>query len=210
MSGAITQILPADYREMPWRNGGGSTTEIAIEPAGAALGSAVPFVWRLSMARIEGDGPFSRFVGYDRTLVLLDGGGMVLHFGAAAPPVTLAAPLASVAFAGEWETRCQLLGGPVRDFNVMVDRQRAVAQVQILALPAHGTATPEVCGHTTLLYVQKGRVTLRLGGPANAQAVATAAAGDTLRFASATPGEPGSIVAEDAPAQVILVDLALL
>ncbi|MDP1908248.1 MAG: HutD family protein, partial [Hyphomicrobium sp.] len=42
------RILRAkDYRRMPWKNGGGETTEIAISPEGAALDS---FDWRVSMA----------------------------------------------------------------------------------------------------------------------------------------------------------------
>ena len=51
---------------MPWKNGGGETAEIAVSPPGAALDD---FDWRLSMARVETDGPFSAFPGIDRTLV---------------------------------------------------------------------------------------------------------------------------------------------
>ncbi|WP_431460998.1 HutD family protein, partial [Klebsiella pneumoniae] len=30
-------LRAADYRSMPWKNGGGVTTEIAVSPAGAGL-----------------------------------------------------------------------------------------------------------------------------------------------------------------------------
>ena len=68
-------LTPADYRRMPWKNGGGHTTEIAAEPPGAGMAS---FAWRVSVADIAHDGPFSAFPGVDRTLVLLAGDGMRL------------------------------------------------------------------------------------------------------------------------------------
>ena len=71
-------LSPADYRRMPWKNGGGHTTEIAAEPPGAGTAS---FVWRVSVADIAQDGPFSAFPGIDRTLVLLSGRGMRLGDG---------------------------------------------------------------------------------------------------------------------------------
>ena len=198
----ITHLHPEHYRQMPWRNGGGSTTEIAIEPVGAGLGLADPFVWRLSMARVEGDGPFSRFPGYDRTLVLLEEGGVLLDFGTAALPVTLTDALSQAAFSGDWSTSCRLLGGPVRDFNVMVDRRRAGATVQVLVIPAKTFTRVELRGHVTLLYVHKGRVTLPLGLAAMGQ---TVTAGETLRLdAGPTVAE---VCTEDDSAQLILVDI---
>jgi environmental stress-induced protein Ves len=47
---------------MPWKNGGGETTEIAVFPDGAGLSD---FDWRVSMARVDGDGPFSSFPGIE-------------------------------------------------------------------------------------------------------------------------------------------------
>ena len=67
------QVLRAEnYRRMPWKNGGGETTEIAVFPAGAGLDD---FDWRVSMARVESSGPFSVFPGIDRTLAILEGEG---------------------------------------------------------------------------------------------------------------------------------------
>ena len=65
-------VLPTEWRWMPWRNGGGRTAEIHVE------GDAAVPDWRLSLAIIERDGPFSAWPGMDRTLVWLDGGRLEL------------------------------------------------------------------------------------------------------------------------------------
>lgn len=41
----MLHLHPSDYRVMPWKDGGGSTTEIAIEPPGSSL--TEPFLWRV-------------------------------------------------------------------------------------------------------------------------------------------------------------------
>jgi len=64
-----------DYKTMPWKNGGGSTTELAVFPEGAGLDE---FYWRLSMAQVSSDGAFSHFAQIDRTLAILTGQGLVL------------------------------------------------------------------------------------------------------------------------------------
>ena len=71
----LTVLRAADHRTMPWKNGGGSTTEIAAAPDGAGIDA---FDWRVSMAVVAADGPFSEFPGIDRTLSILDGSGLIL------------------------------------------------------------------------------------------------------------------------------------
>ena len=66
-------FAPDEYRRMPWKNGGGSTDEIATYPRGAGLDA---FDWRVSIAHVASDGPFSRFPGVERTITLLEGAGM--------------------------------------------------------------------------------------------------------------------------------------
>lgn len=106
---------------MPWKNGLGSTVELAIHPPGATLQS---FDWRLSMADVAADGDFSSFPGYDRSLMLARGRGLELSFDAASAAQRLQAPGAVAEFSGDWATHCRLLDGPVRDFNVMSARGR--------------------------------------------------------------------------------------
>src|SRR4051812_41801439 len=93
-------IRPAGYRVMPWKNGQGTTTEIAVHPLGAALDA---FTWRLSIADLAASGPFSTFAGYDRILVQLEGAPMALaHEGRGEHRLTRLVPHR---FAGEWPTQ---------------------------------------------------------------------------------------------------------
>jgi environmental stress-induced protein Ves len=120
-------LTPADYRTMPWKNGGGRTTEIAAYPPGAGLDA---FLWRVSLADVERDGPFSSFPGVDRTIVLLEGAGMRLREGERATGLTT--PFAPHAFGGDAAIDCKLIAGPVRDFNAMFRRGRACGSVTVV------------------------------------------------------------------------------
>jgi environmental stress-induced protein Ves len=123
-------IHAADYRRMPWKNGGGETTEIAVSPPGAALDG---FAWRISMARVASDGPFSLFPGIDRTLMILAGSGIRLAI-AGRPPVDLTAFSDPLAFPGDIAAAARLIEGPVVDLNVMTRRGRLTHDVTRLRL----------------------------------------------------------------------------
>ena len=118
------QTLPA----MAWKNGGGVTREIVREPAGSSLDG---FDWRVSVADIAAAGPFSRFVGIDRHLLLLEGDGVNLTSTEAGMNVNLLADDTVLAFSGDVDMNSQLLGGTVRDFNVMTKRGMWQAQVNV-------------------------------------------------------------------------------
>lgn len=117
---------------MPWKNGGGVTTEIAVSPPGAGLDD---FDWRVSMARVESSGPFSGFAGVDRTLALLEGEGMVLDI-AGRPPVEITRASAPLAFPADVPTQATLIAGPITDLNVMTRRARAAHTVERLLISA--------------------------------------------------------------------------
>jgi environmental stress-induced protein Ves len=104
----------------PWKNGGGSTTEIAAKPDGASLGT---FDWRVSVAQVASDGPFSEFPGVDRTLAVVKGNGLMLTIGSH-PPVTIECGSDPIHFAGDVSTSARLIAGEITDFNVMTRRQR--------------------------------------------------------------------------------------
>ncbi len=113
----------------PWKNGGGSTCEIACWPPGADL---VNFDWRISIASIAADGPFSAFPGVDRSIMLLEGAGVRLRSSEGRFDHQLDTPYRPFAFSGDATVDCTLLGGPSSDFNVMTRRGRWRAELRVL------------------------------------------------------------------------------
>ena len=59
----------------PWLNGGGLTRQIASSNEGVTC----PWVWRVSVADIVQDGPFSVFANTDRQAILASGRSLQLH-----------------------------------------------------------------------------------------------------------------------------------
>ncbi len=108
-----------DHTLVPWRNGQGVTREIAV-----AREAGDRFLWRLRIALVDKTGLFSDFSDYDRIIMLLEGGGMVLDFGEHGRAV-MALPFMPQPFDDAWATHATLLGGPLTDFNVMTDQGRA-------------------------------------------------------------------------------------
>lgn len=120
-----SRVLPSyEYRRTRWRNGGGWTREIHAEPAR----DGADWDWRLSIAEITADGPFSTFPGIDRELVLLSGEGLRLRF-ADGPAVELRPPYERHHFPGEAAVHGELLDGPTQDFNLMWRRDRYEAEL---------------------------------------------------------------------------------
>ena len=152
----ITRLTPDQYLRQPWKNGGGITTEIARHDADGRM------IWRLSMAAVEASGPFSDFSGYQRTIMLLKGNGMLLSFDRA-PMQRIDCVNVPFDFAGEWQTQCRLIDGPVEDFNLMVDRRRARGSLEILEVSAATQSCP-LPGDTGILYALRGRLNVAADG----------------------------------------------
>jgi environmental stress-induced protein Ves len=107
----MRHLTASDYRVMPWANRRGTTTEMIRVDRDGTLD------WRLSMAQVVEDGPFSRLPGVARNLTVIAGPG----FDLVGPGLRLrAAPLEPVAFSGDLEIRAEGVTGPSVDFNVMV------------------------------------------------------------------------------------------
>lgn len=109
----------SDFKIMPWKNGGGITTEIFKIPSK----KSESFLFRLSLANISMDGPFSAFLNIDRILVLINGSG--LHLKGDDRNIELNKLLTPLHFRGEEIFFCSLLNGPCVDFNIMTDRNYA-------------------------------------------------------------------------------------
>ncbi len=112
----------AHFKVMPWKNGGGQTTELLKIPE-----ESENFDLRLSVAQINSDGPFSIFKHIDRWIVLLSGEGVVLQFDERTVELNQAS--APYYFMGEERVECRLLGESVSDFNLMMRRGYGIAEM---------------------------------------------------------------------------------
>ena len=126
----ITLIPANEYRRVRWKNGLGWTREILRDPA-----EGEAWNWRLSIAEVEKDGPFSAFPGCDRELVLVSGEGMRLKFDDG-DCVSLLPPHSRHRFAGERPVSAELVAGPTHDFNVIW--QRSAVDVAVHHRPLVG------------------------------------------------------------------------
>ena len=130
----MIHLTPADYLRMPWANGRGTTVEMMrVNRFDGGL------LWRLSMASVVDDGPFSLFPGVDRNLTVISGPGFWLTGDAVSLDARLLVP---VAFPGDIPLRAQGTGGVASDdFNVMADRSLPKPDVTVLqagVVPAGG------------------------------------------------------------------------
>ena len=174
-------IRLADQRPMPWKNGGGTTYEVAVFPADAPLDG---FAWRVSMAQVESDGPFSRFDGIDRSLAIMQGNGLRLLVDGA--KVELGAQSCPLAFPGDIPVSATLIEGPIMDLNAMTRRDtwRHRMTRDHLAGPYSIVADAD----TTLIIVRTGSI--RFGNERLAPRDALVlAAGERADLAAETPGE---------------------
>jgi len=147
-------VAASECRRTRWKNDGGWTTEIARDPA-----QGDDFRWRVSIAEIESDGPFSAFPGIERDLLLLEGNGIELDIDDAAPQ-RLTRRFERVHFAGEANVQCRLLAGATRDFNVMV--RRAAVRAEVVARPLVGSMLVFAeAGVEWLIHVLGGHVEAR-------------------------------------------------
>jgi hypothetical protein len=146
----MTVLIPfAGLSPVPWKNGGGSTIEIAIGPLEAGFDD---FDWRVSLATIAEDGAFSQFPGVDRTLALVDGHGLTLQIDGEPTLISDAEPV--IAFDGASEVQARLNRGPTLDFNVMSRSERCWHQFGRRRLS--GDSTFVARAEVTILFLAEG------------------------------------------------------
>lgn len=149
----VLAIPRSEQREEPWANGAGVTTVILREP------DATDWHVRISIAKVEHDGPFSELPDTRRTLVPLDA------------PMTLRSPdghelhaarMHAVHFAGGPAPFGVLPGGPTRDFNLML---RGDARGEAIPRTLTGSMVlPSEPGMRWLVYLDSGRGRIDSGG----------------------------------------------
>lgn len=136
--------------DIPWKNGGGITRNIASATCEAQT------VWRLSRADVAQNGAFSNFAGLVRILTVVSPTGMVLEH----PDGELNAdPWQPVQFDGALKVFSRLKDGPLTDLNLMFDPSMCEGSVTPLRGPFDDAMIPPEHGMTAL-HVLSGQPTL--------------------------------------------------
>lgn len=112
-----------EHVAMPWANGRGTSYEIASD-----RNEAGEWTWRLAMAPVHEDGPFSRIECVNRFLAVIEGAGMTLLVDR---KKLQCQPFQVVQFRGEAVTEAVLLNGPILDINLMIRRNDATGSMRI-------------------------------------------------------------------------------
>lgn len=134
---SVERFALQDLPRERWRNGAGWTRTIL------SAGRNGKTDWRVSLAEIEREAPFSLFPGMDRTAVLAKGGPLRLQ--GPSHQWALDAPGDLARFPGEWQLQNSAPTTDTMIWNVMTRRGAAHAEVQVFAgqdvpLPGDGHA----------------------------------------------------------------------
>lgn len=192
----VRLLRAADYLRAPWKNGAGSTEEIARD-AGAGLDG---FGWRLSIADVGESGGFSAFAGYQRIITVLEGSGMRLRVDGQVSRDLI--PFDPFAFDGASAVHCELLGGAIRDFNLIYAPQRYRARLQWLK--GAGEVRLFSSASTLLLFAAEAGLRVSHGG-AEAHVLGRH---DCLQLD--TPGSLGELVLRVSAGICCLIELTAL
>ncbi len=121
-------LRSADHRIVPWANGLGITADVVLSPP-----PPDEWTWRLSIADVTDDVPFSIMAGIDRHIVVAQGVGMALRIDGR-PEVRMDRATPPLPFDGDATTTCRLLDGPIADLNLMVRRSEATGSLRVVRL----------------------------------------------------------------------------
>jgi environmental stress-induced protein Ves len=140
----IRLLDPAAFQAVPWKNGGGTATDIAVQPA--ADGDVA---WRVGTAGILKDGPFSDYEGVTRTFTVIAGPGVHLDFaGEGTRTLDRDQP---TRFAGAPAPFCRLRDGQAATaFNLLTRDGFATGDVEIRR--GRAAEEPVTAAATVLLY----------------------------------------------------------
>jgi environmental stress-induced protein Ves len=105
----MSVVRSDEVAPQPWLNGGGTTRELLRADDGA---------WRISLADVATDGPFSAFPGLHRLLTVVDGPVLGLEVDGETHVVE---PHRPFAFSGDAAVVASVPEGPVRVLNVIAD-----------------------------------------------------------------------------------------
>jgi uncharacterized protein len=149
-------ISANEFSKGLWKNGRGVSWDIATGPSRRGQ----EFGWRLAIAEITEDGPFSLYGPIDRVFTLIEGNGVALVFrdrrlvidGIHAPHT----------FACDVSTECHLTSGPCRALNLFTARGEWAADVKIIPVAEIEDIHP--AGATCLLFALQGECVVATAG----------------------------------------------
>ncbi len=147
------QMLPLeDVVPTPWRNRAGVTRELLAWP------TPQDWDWRISVAEVDKNGPFSRFQGVRRWFAVLGGAGVRLRLGEQTHKLTAKSP--PLCFDGDQACTCELIDGPTEDFNLMLKNGRASG----LVVRVSGALNTQVAaGSRVAVYAWDEPVSVQVG-----------------------------------------------
>jgi hypothetical protein len=149
MSMSSPRILPAgSHQPYQWLNGKGVASEIARYPSGQD-----DFDWKVSIATVVVDGPFSSMPGLDRVLIPLSEGGLKLLVDG--EPLELGRWQVHE-FRGETAVEALDVSHPTIDLNLIVRRSEVRGSVEVVK-----ATDPTVrSAHHTVVVVLEGHLSL--------------------------------------------------
>lgn len=118
---------------MPWKNGLGTSTQIAISPESADFTKG-DFLWRISSAEIFNDNLFSIFPNHDRILTHLSGGELELSFQNNLKPNVLLKQHMIYSWNGAEQIQCKLLGESATDLGIIYHRELIETSMSIVTV----------------------------------------------------------------------------
>ena len=154
----ITKIDAAAQLISRWS--GGTTTQLAICPPGAAYADR-EFLWRVSSAVVElPESDFTLLPDYDRILMILEGELSLSHDGGEEYRLR---PLEQTSFDGASRTFSR---GQVTDFNLMMRKGRCTGRVEVQALKSGEEWTDSLADQfdSHLFYCVGGETEILCGG----------------------------------------------
>lgn len=148
-----SHLKPGDYLTTRWS--GGTTTQLAIAPAGAVYADR-DFLWRLSSATVETEeSDFTALPDYDRLISTLTGDIRLNHNGGA---ILTLHPYEVHRFDGADATHSW---GCCRDFNLMLRKGRCSGDLRGEVLVAGEKKTLETRQDMLMIYCGEGSAEIR-------------------------------------------------
>lgn len=154
----FVKTKPGQYREMPWPNGRGVTTELFVHPQGTSVANNTA-VWRVSMAGVSSDGPFSSLPEYQRAITIAEGMGFRLK-GYPGTDIDVT-PGVVHCFSGAEDIKCALIGGECTDLNLFFKPEACEGSLELFS--GYKELFPKR-GETTIIICLKGKGNVSYSG----------------------------------------------